>query len=95
MADEPTELTFIAFILSLATTAAMHFGDLADPATDERLPPNLAGAQQMIDILTLLEQKSRGNLTDEESMLLGRILYELRLRFVEVREKSERRIIEP
>jgi hypothetical protein len=95
MAEEPVPLTFTAFILSLATTAAVHFGDYADPETHERQAPNLEGASQMIDILTLLEQKTRGNLSDEESALLGGILYELRMRFVEVRDRKESRIILP
>jgi len=75
-------LTFAAFVLSLASTAAIHFGDLADPASGERGTPNLEGAKQMIDILSLLEQKTRGNLSAEERQLLEQILYELRMRFV-------------
>jgi hypothetical protein len=77
-----TQLTFAAFVLSLASTAAIHFGDLADPASGERGTPNLEGAKQMIDILSLLEQKTRGNLSAEERQLLEQILYELRMRFV-------------
>jgi hypothetical protein len=95
MPEEPIPLTFTAFILSLATTAAVHFGDYADPATHERPEPNLEGAGQMIDVLTLLEEKTRGNLSDEENVLLGRILYELRMRFVEVRDRTRSRIIQP
>jgi hypothetical protein len=44
---------------------------------------NLAAAQQIIDILSLLEQKTRGNLTAEERQLLEQLLYELRMRYVE------------
>jgi len=88
------ELTFIAFVLSLASTAAIHFGDLADPSTGERLEPNLDGASQMIEILSLLEQKTRGNLTAEERQVLEQVLYELRLRFVEA-TSATKRIIEP
>jgi len=78
------ELTFTAFVVSLATTAAIHLGDLVDPAgADAPQEPNLEGAQQMIDILALLEEKTRGNLTAEERQVLEQILYELRLRFVE------------
>jgi hypothetical protein len=87
------ELTFTAFVLSLASTAAIHFGDLPDPAggTSE---PNLEGASQMIEILSLLELKTRGNLTAEERQLLEQVLYELRMRFVEA-TSSQKRIIEP
>jgi hypothetical protein len=95
MTEDAGPLTFTAFVLSLATTAAVHFGDYEDPATRERQPPNLEGAAQMIDILTLLETKTRGNLSDEESALLGRLLYEMRMRYVEVRDKAASRIILP
>lgn len=87
-------LSFLAFVLSLASTAAIHFGDLADPATGLPGEPNLESAQQMIEILSLLDQKTRGNLTAEERQLLEQVLYELRLRFVQASEGG-RRIIEP
>jgi hypothetical protein len=89
-----SELSFTAFVLSLASTAAIHFGDLADPATGQPASPNLEGARQMIDILALLEQKTRGNLTAEERQVLEQVLYELRLRFVEANGQGKR-IIEP
>ena len=91
-ADRPG-LSFTAFVFSLATTAAVHFGDLAD-ASGEKHPPSLEGAMQMIDILALLESKTRGNLTAEERQLLEQVLYELRLRFIEV-AKERPRIIQP
>ena len=91
--DEPT-LSFAAFVLSLASTAAIHFGDLPDPVSGERAAPNLDGAAQMIEILTLLELKTRGNLTAEERQLLEQVLYELRLRFVEAKGAGKR-IVEP
>ena len=87
-------LSFTAFVLSLASTAAIHFGDLPDPMSGERMPANLDAASQMIEILGLLDQKTRGNLTAEERQVLEQVLYELRLRFVEV-AGLEKRIIEP
>ena len=78
-------INFVGFVLSLAHTAAVHFGDVADPVSGIQSAPNLPAAQQMIDILTLLEEKTRGNLTAEERQLLEQLLYELRLRFVELR----------
>ena len=87
-------LPFTAFVVSLASTAAIHFGDLADPVSGKPGEPNLEGAAQMIDILELLEQKTRGNLTAEEGQVLEQILYELRLRFVEA-QNGAKRIIEP
>jgi hypothetical protein len=89
-----SELTFVSFVVSLASTAAIHFGDLPDPVTGEPGPIDLVGAAQMIDILSLLDEKTRGNLTAEERQLLEQVLYELRLRFVEA-SGQEKRIIEP
>ena len=77
-------INFVGFVLSLAHTAAVHFGDVADPVSGAQDPPNLPAAQQMIEILGLLEEKTRGNLTAEERQLLEQLLYELRLRFVEL-----------
>lgn len=89
-----SELSFTAFVLSLASTAAIHFGDLPDPLAGERSEPNLDGASQMIEILSLLDEKTRGNLTAEERQILEQVLYELRLRFVEAKG-GEKRIIAP
>jgi hypothetical protein len=93
----PEPLSFTAFILSLATTAAIHLGDVADPGSGTSLPPNLEGASQMIEILSLLDQKTRGNLTAEERQVLEQVLYELRLRYVEMAGAGDtgKRIIEP
>jgi hypothetical protein len=90
MADAPqtehtSALSFAAFVLSLAHTTAVHLGDVPDPMSGQTSAPNLPAAQQMIDILALLEEKTRGNLTAEERQLLEQLLYELRMRFVEVR----------
>lgn len=87
------ELSFTAFVVSLASTAAIHLGDLADPATGQKLAPNLEGAVQMIEILTLLEEKTRGNLTAEERQVLEQVLYELRMRFVQVNKPGPSIII--
>jgi hypothetical protein len=87
-------LSFTEFVVSLASTAAIHLGDLADPESGERFEPNLQGAQQMIEVLGLLELKTRGNLTAEERQVLEQVLYELRMRFVEV-ERGAPRIVLP
>ena len=79
---EPTS-DFASIARSLATTAYAALGLIPDPAsgTRHREP---AVARQMIDWLAVLEQKTRGNLTFEESDFLSRLLYELRLAFVEI-----------
>jgi hypothetical protein len=94
MSEPSPALSFTAFVLSLASTAAIHFGDLPDPISGERSELNLDGAAQMIEILALLEQKTRGNLTPEERQMLEQVLYELRMRFVEAAGGGQR-IIEP
>ena len=81
--QDPTAVTFVGFVLSLAHTAAYHFGDVADPVTGQSGEMNLAAAQQIIDILSLLDQKTRGNLTAEERQLMEQLVYELRMRYVE------------
>jgi len=87
-------LPFAAFVLSLASSAAIHFGDLPDPVSGEKVEPNLEGATQMIEILELLEEKTRGNLTAEERQVMEQVLYELRMRFVTA-SGGGKRIIEP
>jgi hypothetical protein len=86
-------ISFVGFVVSLAHTAYVHFGDVADPASGTS-GQNLPGAQQIIDILALLEEKTRGNLTPEERQVLEQAIYELRLRFVQASQDAPR-IIHP
>ena len=81
-------VSFNGFVVSLATTAAVHFGDVADPGSGERKPANLPAAGQAIAMLALLEEKTRGNLTDDETRFLRQVLYELRLRLAAAQERS-------
>ena len=74
---------FASFCLSLATSALYHLGLVADPETGQPSEPNFPVARQTIDTLVLLQEKTRGNLTDEEQGLLTNLLTELRMRFVE------------
>ena len=92
---ESTEsgISFAQFILSLGTTAAVHFGDLPDPASGERGDPDLLAASQMIDLLSLLQEKTRGNLEPAEAKLLEDLLYDLRMRFVQAQQQP--RIVQP
>lgn len=92
MSDEP-RVSFTAFVMSLATTAAVHFGDMPDPASGAT-QANLPAASQMIDILAMLKEKTAGNLDPEESDLVDTLLYELRMRFVEA-AKADKRIVMP
>ena len=87
-------ITFSAFIMSLATTAAVHFGDIADPNTGNRAEANLPAAAQMIELIALLQEKTKGNLIEPEAKLVDDLLYELRVRYVQAAQ-GEKRIIEP
>jgi hypothetical protein len=75
------ELTFMDFIVSLSSSVAVHLGLVADPSTG-RTDQNLVMAKQTIDLLALLQEKTRGNLTEEEEKLFESILFDLRLQFV-------------
>ena len=86
-------ISFAEFILSLGTTAAVNFGDLPDPATGQQGETNLIAAAQMIDLLALLQSKTRGNLEPAEAKLLEDLLYDLRMRFVQAQQQP--RIIHP
>jgi uncharacterized protein DUF1844 len=92
---ESQGLSFTAFVLSLASTAAIHFGDLPDPVTGKSGEVDIDGASQMIEILALLDQKTRGNLTAEERQVLEQVLYELRMRYVQAKAAEKRIIVEP
>jgi hypothetical protein len=87
-------ITFSGFILSLAHTAAVHFGDIADPTTGQPAEPNIEAAGQMIEVIALLQEKTKGNLIDPEERLVDDLLYELRLRYVQA-QQGGKRIIEP
>ena len=89
-----SDLTFSGFILSLATTAAFHFGDLEDPETGHKGEPDLPSAARIIEVLTMLQEKTKGNLIPEEERMLDDLLYELRMRFVSAQQET-RRIVEP
>ena len=88
-------INFAAFVLSMAHTAAVHFGDIPDPVSGKDGDANLQAAQQMIDILALIEEKTRGNLTAEERQLLEQVLFELRMRYVEAAKNGPTQAPEP
>jgi hypothetical protein len=75
------EINFSTFIFSLNTSVFVHLGVIEDPATGKKAK-NLPFAKQTIDILGMLEEKTRGNLTDAEETMLKSILYDLRIIYV-------------
>jgi hypothetical protein len=75
------ELNFSTFVFSLGTSAMYHFGDFPDPVT-KKAERNLEAAKQTVDILAILKDKTKGNLSEDEERLLESLLYELRMRYV-------------
>ena len=82
MTDALPHLDFATFVLSLSHSAMVHLGEAPNPE-DETTRVSLTLAKQTIDLLGLLEEKTKGNLTGEEERLITQILFDLRLRFVE------------
>ncbi len=80
-ADDLPEIDFPSFIFSLSTSALLHLGEIADPATQQK-EKNLSLAKQTIDILGMLREKTRGNLTPDEEKILDSILADLRWRYI-------------
>ena len=76
-----TAMNFSSFLLSLATTGMVHLGEIADPVTGQKVA-NLDAAKQMIEILSILKEKTNGNLSADEVRLLDSLLYELQMNFV-------------
>jgi len=70
-----------SFLISLGTQAFMHLGEIPNPMTQKR-EKDITAAKQMIDLLGMLQAKTKGNLTGEEERLLQQLLFDLRLRYV-------------
>ncbi len=81
-APHPGPVDFGTFVLSLGSSALVHLGEIQHPETAEA-KENLALARQTIDLLAMLEEKTKGNLTPQESSFLRDLLADLRLKFVE------------
>lgn len=79
------EINFSSFLLSLSSSVLLHLGEIADPQSGEK-KKDLALAKQSIDIINILKEKTKGNLTQEEKNLLDQLLYDLRMRFVKANE---------
>lgn len=77
-----SQVSFEAFILSLSTTAMVHLGLMADPVSGNK-EANLKAAREMIDLIGLLQEKTKGNLTSTESQLIDAVLFDLRMTYVE------------
>jgi hypothetical protein len=85
--EEPQmpKVDFSTFIFSLNTSVLVHLGMLDDPATGQKTR-NLALAKQTIDVLAMLEEKTKGNLSADEEQMLRNMLYDLRINYVRAKE---------
>lgn len=79
----PPPVDFSTFVLSLASTAMVQLGVAPHPETGETVREPLL-ARETIDILGMLREKTKGNLTDEETRFFDALLYDLRMKYVEV-----------
>lgn len=84
---EDPPLSFSTFILSLGTSALMLMGEQLSPE-NPALPVNLPQAKEIIDILRILEEKTKSNLTEEETNVLRDMLYTLQMKYVELASGS-------
>lgn len=80
----PPQVDFSTFVLSLGTTALYQMGVVPDPETGEPALADPLVAQQTIDTLEMLREKTLGNLDEDELQLFDSLLYELRIKFVEI-----------
>jgi hypothetical protein len=74
-------IDFTSYVLSYYTQGLVLLGEVPNPLTNSK-EQDLQGARHTIDILSMLEEKTKGNLSTEESQLLGSVLYELRMKFM-------------
>ena len=82
-----SEIDFSTFVISLGSSVLVHLGDLAAPG-DESSQRDLPLAKQTIDLLGMLAEKTRGNLTADEARLLEHLLYDLRIKYVEAKKQK-------
>jgi hypothetical protein len=81
---------FETLVSYLSTTAMFQLGLIAGPS-GEHIPADMPNAKRTLDLLEVLQEKTRGNLTADESRLLEDVLYELRMSFVEMQKRQTRK----
>jgi len=86
--EEQPEVGFANFIISLGTTALFHLGMFPDPETQE-IKKNLPAAKQVIDIIAMLQEKTKGNLDEEETAIIKESLYNLRVAYLKVTKEEK------
>jgi hypothetical protein len=74
-------IDFLSYILSYYTQGLVLLGEVPNPYTNKK-EEDIEAARPMIEILSMLEQKTKGNLSNEEEQMLGKVLYDLRMMFM-------------
>lgn len=90
----PSEIAFSSFVLGLSTQALMYMGEIPS-APGQPVQTDLVAAQQMIDVLAMLKQKTTGNLDAGEAAMLENALFDLRMRYVDLAKKGAHSPQEP
>jgi hypothetical protein len=91
MSEPPLPLLdFSGFVLSLASSAMVNLGKVPDPSGTPAGATDLPAAKQIIDILAILEEKTRGNLAASEDKLLKSLLYDLRVQYVDADRQAHK-----
>ncbi len=80
------EIDFSTFVISLSTQALMHLGEIANPVGGN-IETDIGVAKQLIDLVGMLKEKTRGNLNANEDRLMEGILFDLRMKYVEAVKK--------
>lgn len=80
------EINFSTFVISLSTQALMHLGEIASPLSG-KVETDVTAAKQMIDILGILREKTKGNLSSGEERLMEDVLFDLRMKYVDAVKK--------
>ncbi|HRC58985.1 MAG TPA: DUF1844 domain-containing protein [Kofleriaceae bacterium] len=81
---------FSTHILSLASSAMVSLGELPAPGEEQPAELDLESAKHLIDVLAMLEVKTKGNLDEAEQKVLASLIYDLRLKFVDARRRHGR-----
>jgi hypothetical protein len=77
----PPEISFTGLIFSLSTSALIQLGEIQDPVSKES-SKDLPAAKQTIDLISMLKEKTKGNLSSDEEKFMENILYDLKMRYV-------------
>ena len=86
--DQQNELLFMQLVMMFQGMALQNLGKVMNPVTNQ-IERNLEQAKNMIDILGMLDEKTKGNLNDNEQRLMEHVLFELRMNYVDELKKDE------